>query len=114
MRSFKAILCALVVLMVIGFGCWIAQQVYGLGITGMSNGTSWGLYICLFLLFVGLSAGGLIVAAAGSVFHVEDYEKVAFPASLQQVRLFWSILAGHTAYGACSPGRTSCRRWCGT
>ena len=65
MRSFKetskgvkAILCALVVLMVIGFGCWIAQQVYGLGITGMSNGTSWGLYI--------------------------------------------------------SPGRTSCRRWCGT
>lgn len=92
MRSFKetnkgvkAILCALVVLMVIGFGCWIAQQVYGLGITGMSNGTSWGLYICLFLLFVGLSAGGLIVAAAGSVFHVEDYEKVALPAVVTSI-----------------------------
>ena len=46
----------------------------------MSNGTPWGLYICLFLLFVGLSAGGLIVASAGSVFHIEDYEKIALPA----------------------------------
>ena len=39
-----------------------------------------GLYICLFLLFVGLSAGGLIVASAGNVFHIEDYEKIALPA----------------------------------
>lgn len=58
----------------------IGQQIFGLGITGMSNGTSWGLYICLFLLFVGLSAGGLIVASAGSVFHIEGYEKLALPA----------------------------------
>ena len=58
----------------------IGQQIFGLGITGMSNGTSWGLYICRFLLFVGLSAGGLIVASAGSVFHIEGYEKIALPA----------------------------------
>ena len=58
----------------------IGQQISGLGITGMSSGTSWGLYICRFLLFVGLSAGGLIVASAGSVFHIEDYEKIALPA----------------------------------
>ena len=70
----------LVVLMLVGFGCWVAQQTFGLGITGMSNGTSWGLYICMFLLFVGLSAGGLIVASAGTVFHIDDYEKVALPA----------------------------------
>lgn len=55
----------------------IGQRIFGLGITGMSNGTSWGLYVCLLLLFVGLSAGGLIVASAGSVFHIEDYEKIA-------------------------------------
>lgn len=58
----------------------IGQQIFGLGITGMSNGTPWGLYICRFPLFVGLSAGGLIVASAGSVFHIEDYEKIALPA----------------------------------
>ncbi|MFR7736976.1 MAG: NrfD/PsrC family molybdoenzyme membrane anchor subunit [Eggerthella lenta] len=28
----------------------------------MNNGTSWGLYIAAFMFFVGLSAGGLIVA----------------------------------------------------
>lgn len=76
----KAVMGVLVALMVVGFGCWVYQQVAGLGITGMSNGTSWGLYICLFLFAVGLSAGGLIVASAGSVFHIEDYEKVALPA----------------------------------
>ena len=70
----------LIVLMLAGAGCWIAQQTFGLGITGMSNGTSWGLYICLFLFFVGLSAGGLIVASAGSVLHIKDYERVALPA----------------------------------
>ena len=50
-KSVKIALGILVVLMVIGLGCWIGQQIFGLGITGMSNGTSWGLYICLFLLF---------------------------------------------------------------
>lgn len=79
-KSVKITLGVLIVLMLVGLGCWIAQQTFGLGITGMSNGTSWGLYICLFLLFVGLSAGGLIVASAGSVFHIEDYEKIALPA----------------------------------
>ena len=76
----KAALCVLFLLALAGFCCWIYQQANGLGITGMSNGTSWGLYLCLFLLFVGLSAGGLIVAAAGSVFNIKDYEKVALPA----------------------------------
>lgn len=79
-KSVKITLAVLVVLMVAGAGCWIYQQIAGLGITGMSNGTSWGLYLCLFLLFVGLSAGGLIVASAGSVLGIEDYEKVALPA----------------------------------
>lgn len=79
-KSVKIALGVLIVLMAVGLGCWIAQQTFGLGITGMSNGTSWGLYICLFLLFVGLSAGGLIVASAGSVFHIKDYEKIALPA----------------------------------
>ena len=40
----------------------IGQQVFGLGITGMSNGTSWGLYICLFLLYLSALCGK---AAAG-------------------------------------------------
>ncbi|WP_172135959.1 NrfD/PsrC family molybdoenzyme membrane anchor subunit [Adlercreutzia sp. ZJ473] len=71
---------ALVALALVGIGCWIYQLASGLGITGMSNANSWGLYIMMFMLFVGLSAGGLIVASSASVFHIERFKAVAMPA----------------------------------
>lgn len=70
----------LLVLAVCGIGCYIYQLASGLGVTGMNNSNSWGLYIMLFMFFVGLSAGGLIVASSASVFHVAEYKKVALPA----------------------------------
>lgn len=78
--KFKAAAGVLGVLTVIGVAAWVFQLVNGLGVTGMSNGTSWGLYITCFMFFVGLSAGGLIVASSASVFHVTEYKKVALPA----------------------------------
>ena len=63
-----------------GVAVWIYQLANGLGITGMSNANSWGLYITCFMFFVGLSAGGLIVASSASVFHITEYKKVALPA----------------------------------
>lgn len=68
------------VLAAAGVCVWIYQLSNGLGITGMSNGNSWGLYITCFMFFVGLSAGGLIVASSASVFHITEYKKVALPA----------------------------------
>lgn len=68
------------ILTVAGIAAWIYQLMGGLGVTGMNNGTSWGLYIGCFMFFVGLSAGGLIVASSASVFHVAEYKKVALPA----------------------------------
>ncbi len=70
----------LAVLVITGIGCWIYQLATGLTVTGMNNGTSWGLYITSFMFFVGLSAGGLIVASSASVFHIEKYKAVALPA----------------------------------
>lgn len=67
-------------LVVAGVAAWIYQLANGLGVTGMSNGVSWGLYIACFMFFVGLSAGGLIVASSASVFHIAEYKKVALPA----------------------------------
>lgn len=64
----------------VGVGAWIYQLINGLGVTGMNNGTSWGLYIAFFMFFVGLSAGGLIVASSASVFGIKEYKKVAMPA----------------------------------
>ncbi len=76
----KAVLGVLGVLVAAGVACWIYQLMNGLGVTGMSNANSWGLYIICFMFMVGLSAGGLIVASSASVFHVAEYKKVALPA----------------------------------
>jgi len=56
---------------VVGIAAWIYQLSQGLIVTGMRNVVSWGLYITMFMLFVGMSAGGLVVASAGSVFGAD-------------------------------------------
>lgn len=72
----------LAILSVAGIAAWVYQLAGGLSVTGMSNASSWGLYIALFMFFVGLSAGGLIVASSASVFHIEKFKTVALPAVL--------------------------------
>ena len=67
-------------LVVVGVAAWVYQLIYGLGVTGMNNSNSWGVYITMFMFFVGLSAGGLIVASSASVFHIEKFKRVALPA----------------------------------
>ena len=71
---------ALALLAAAGIAAWIYQLQGGLAVTGMSNATSWGLYITNFMFFVGLSAGGLIVASSAHVFGIEAFKKVAKPA----------------------------------
>lgn len=63
-----------------GLGAWVYQLNYGLILTGMRNVVSWGLYITSFMFFVGLSAGGLIVSSAASVFNITAFKAVAKPA----------------------------------
>lgn len=76
----KPLTAVLAVLAVVGIGAYIYQLAGGLAVTGMSNGVSWGLYITMFMFFVGLSAGGLIVASSASVFHIKRFKAVAMPA----------------------------------
>lgn len=79
-KRYKTAAIVLALLVVIGLGCYVFQSANGLGVTGMNNGTSWGLYITNFMFFVGLSAGGLIVASSASVFHITRFKAVALPA----------------------------------
>lgn len=53
--------------LVVGLGSFLYQWANGLGVTGLSNTVSWGLYIVAFMFFVGVSAGGLIVVAASEL-----------------------------------------------
>ncbi|KOX91820.1 NrfD/PsrC family molybdoenzyme membrane anchor subunit [Haloarcula rubripromontorii] len=67
----------LATLIVAGLAAWGYQLTTGLVATGMRNVFSWGLYIMMFVLFVGLSAGGLIISSAPKFFHSHRYEGFA-------------------------------------
>jgi dimethyl sulfoxide reductase membrane subunit len=67
----------------LGIGAWVYQLVNGLAATNMRNPMMWGLYITLFMYFVGLSAGGLIVASAGRLFGATRLKPVVRVAVLE-------------------------------
>ena len=71
-RVGNGVVAALGVLVLWGLAAWIYQLTQGLIATGMRDVVSWGLYIFSFAFFVGLSAGGLIMASAAEVFGVKS------------------------------------------
>lgn len=73
----------LLVVMLIGFGAWLYQLANGLAVTNMRNTVMWGQYILFFMFFVGLSAGGLIVASSGRLFGVARFTPIVRLAVLE-------------------------------
>jgi len=51
----------LTAVMLVGVNAWAQQVVHGMGVTGMSDHVSWGLYIANFTFSVGLAAGGVMM-----------------------------------------------------
>lgn len=71
------------VVMIVGFGAWIYQTQQGLAVTAMRNTVMWGQYILFFMFFVGLSAGGLIVASSGRLFGASRMKPIVRLAVLE-------------------------------
>ena len=69
--------------MAVGIGAWFYQLSQGLAVTNMRNPIMWGLYITFFMYFVGLSAGGLIVASAGRLFGAARFKPIVRLAVLE-------------------------------
>ena len=69
--------------MAVGVGAFGYQFANGLVVTGMRNIVMWGQYILFFMFFVGLSAGGLIVASAGRLFGVKAFKPITRLAVLE-------------------------------
>lgn len=76
-------LALLLALMGIGAAAFVYQFSTGLIVTGMRNTVMWGQYILFFMFFVGLSAGGLIVASAGRLFGVKAFKPITRLAVLE-------------------------------
>lgn len=76
----KGLMIALAAIVAVALGFWGYQLMAPVEIGGVSNISPWGSYIVAFMTFVGLSAGGLIVASSAHVFGIERFKKVALPA----------------------------------
>lgn len=64
-------------LTVAGLALWFVQLSGGMVQTGMRNLDSWGLYITMFMFFVGLSAGGLIISSVPKAFGMAGFGGVS-------------------------------------
>ena len=73
------------VLVIAGIVLWGMQLTGGMVQTAMRNLDSWGLYITMFMFFVGLSAGGLIISSVPKAFGIRGFggiSKVAVMSSI--------------------------------
>jgi molybdopterin-containing oxidoreductase family membrane subunit len=82
-RPLLAWVVLLVALVAVGVAAFVYQSVNGLVVTGMRNTVMWGQYILFFMFFIGLSAGGLIVASAGRLFGVRIFKPITRLAVLE-------------------------------
>ncbi len=64
---------AAAVVTVIGLVLWGIQLSGGMIQTNMRNMDSWGIYITMFMFFVGLSAGGLIISSIPKAFGMKGF-----------------------------------------
>lgn len=83
--------------LLVGFGCFVYQWSQGLGVTGLSNTITWGLYIVAFMFLVGISAGGLIVVAGAELVGSHRFEH------LNRLAVVCSVAAVATAAGTILP-----------
>lgn len=83
--------------LLIGFGCFVYQWNVGLGVTGLTNTVTWGMYIVAFMFLVGASAGGLIVVAGAELVGSHRFEP------LNRLAVVCSIAAVATAAGTILP-----------
>lgn len=81
----------------LGAFCFAYQWANGLGVTGLSNTVTWGMYIISFMFLVGASAGGLIVVAGSELVGSERF------ASLNRLAVLVSGAAILTATGTILP-----------
>jgi len=67
---------ALLAIIGIGFGFYIWQLRFGLGITGMSRDVTWGFYIAQFTFLVGVAASAVMLVLPYYLHHYKAFGKI--------------------------------------
>jgi molybdopterin-containing oxidoreductase family membrane subunit len=75
----------LALVLVAALFAYSTQFARGLGVTGLNQPVHWGLYIVNFVFFIGLSAGGIIVASLVHAVGLHQFRSVARIAELMAI-----------------------------
>ena len=86
----------LVALMVIGAFGYYRQAVHGLGVTGMTDQVSWGLYIANFTFLVGMAAAAVMLVIPVYIYKNKDlHDLVIFGELLAVAAVSYTHLRAH-------------------
>lgn len=96
-RAWTVWITALAIGLLIGLASFVYQWSSGLGVTGLSNTITWGMYIVAFMFLIGVSAGGLIVVAGAELADSHRFEHI------NRLALVCSVAAVATAAGTILP-----------
>lgn len=84
-RSLNVAIGVAAVIAALGVALWSMQLAGGMVQTSMRNLDSWGLYITMFMFFVGLSAGGLIISSVPKAFGIKGFGSISKVAVMSSI-----------------------------
>ena len=84
---------SLTLIMLVGAFAYAAQLRYGLGVTGMNDHVSWGLYISNFTFLVGLAAAAMMLVLPAYILHDVDFSRAVLMAEAVAVAALVMCLA---------------------
>jgi molybdopterin-containing oxidoreductase family membrane subunit len=84
---------SLTLIMLVGAYAYSVQLRYGLGVTGMNDHVSWGLYISNFTFLVGLAAAAMMLVLPAYVLHDIDFGRAVLMAEAVAVAALVMCLA---------------------
>lgn len=96
---------SLTVIMLIGLYGYVFQVIHGLGVTGMNDHVSWGLYISNFAFLVGLAAAAVILVQPAYVLKDVDFGRAVLIAEGVAVSALVMCLAFVIANSPGHPGK---------
>ena len=96
-RAWTVWITVLAIGLLIGLASFVYQWSNGLGVTGLSNTITWGMYIVAFMFLIGVSAGGLIVVAGAELADSHRF------VHLNRLAVVCSVAAVATAAGTILP-----------
>ncbi|MEE8362412.1 MAG: NrfD/PsrC family molybdoenzyme membrane anchor subunit, partial [Gemmatimonadales bacterium] len=84
---------SLTLIMLVGAYAYSVQLRYGLGVTGMSDHVSWGLYISNFTFLVGLAAAAMMLVLPAYILGDVDFGRAVLMAEAVAVAALVMVLA---------------------